>query len=346
MCVETVIASGDWSGESDTAALRAAEEKLTKPASQRNTGIIMLDGQFMVNEPLTFGTEASCPIALHSASHSQISWVGPATDAPMLTFCASRQAHSRACMLQNVLVNCQRKKDRCSGVVFRDLPHHLLMQNSEVLWWRGVGVDAVNCWCSGLRDSTILAGNGVALRATDFNEGYLQGLTVQGTDDYWPADLPADQRAGIVLFGRGILAQSIELEGSRYGDYPLIYASTCRSEFDGLWLESTVNTRAKIVLHSDGKPPGVCEHVTISRVDGTAGGKPGSCRAFLELRGVSRDITVRDSYLTQLGESVVFASDGQHSGTRIERVETAHNTVPADRLWRAAAGATLTHLTR
>jgi len=337
-----VPSSGDWSGVQDTLAIRQAQTSLLKPASHRHTGHVILDGEFYINEPLVFGAADSCPVVLGSTGTTQLRYVGPPTDGFALTFTAAREPYSRAPVLANVLLNCDQ---RCRGVHFDYLPHHLLMQNVMVLWWRQLGAEVTRCWGASLRDSSIRGGVGIAARTSDFNNATISNLQIQGSAGQqpgeWP-DGPVEERAGLVLKGRGIAAQSLTFEGSKWREYPNLFLSTCRSHIDGIWQESTSNRFAKVVAHSDGVPPGTLHSLTISRVDGTCGGQPGSCRAFLELRGISSNVELADSYLTQLGEAVVYASSGRHTNVRVSRCTTAHVAIPQERVLTATPGSIIT----
>lgn len=203
--------------------------------------------------------------------------------------------------------------------------------------------------------------NGKTAAESYYGDDYIQkwpavdDSTVFELDGTTPVRTPETDRAGVVMHGSAVTIESCTFENSKYCEYPNLFlygedsagvlTEKGLNRVNEIWMENAVNRLSKIVVlgsqYGGAFSPGM---TSISRVFATDTSQdPSSCRAFVELRGVTRNVSVSDCYLTKVGEAIIYAANGTHTDPSVTGVWSYTSGVDRSNWIKAAPGATLVY---
>ena len=345
---EIVRATG--TAATDTANL---QEAIDRSCSAYNAwswqcGIVILQGHFMTNAPLTVNSRATqqttraCYIV--GINGATIEYQGTTTDDYIIK-CYGR-SDNRVPILDGLIFNCSYK---CRGPLIDECgSYRCSMRDVTVLYSRQVGLELVSNWGSNFENVRLINVYGIGLRATNFISSGWTNLKVSqnGVEDaHWPAiddttvldyndnpiQTPVLNRAAVIVGGGQHILQQTLFEGCYASGYPLMFIGTSESLISGLRMEGNIYTESSVVFqggydaldHAQGR-------TTFTGVNGDYSpwqAKDGK-NSFLELRGDTDDIRVVDSQLFNFGSSLIRATEGTHTGICLDRVKSYEDPIP------------------
>lgn len=150
----------------------------------------------------------------------------------------------------------------------------------------------------------------------------------------------ADERAGVILHGRGIIWDGGSFENSKYCEYPNIYilgggpdpqprADSGLTRISCVWMENASNRLSRICWQGDEYGQNTASKgITIEKcLAYDTSQDADSCRAFLELRGATQYARVIDCYQQPCGSAMIYAADGAHVSPSVENAITYSSTL-------------------
>lgn len=164
-----VAPSGDTTGVTDTANIKAAIAAIGPTDSSLPAPIIALYGHYYINETITLGGEnLTCPRLVGPA------WV-QATASMYYMFRLIGKGNDRVPMVDRVSLY---GKGLARGYWFDQNPYSFLLKDVLIFNTTGVGVDAPECWASHIDNVRFYFCRGHALRWFGINSGSLNRYTV------------------------------------------------------------------------------------------------------------------------------------------------------------------------
>lgn len=241
---------------------------------------VRLNGDYYTAEPLVCQT----PAKIEGDPIGRIFYKGPQTDDYVLT------VKGQGAWLRGVTVWCEY---RSRGIKFESDWYTDIGQSVRVYRARQLALDLVDCWAGNMRDFQAVQCRGVGMRTYRCNStSYdrfrfcLQDLT----GDDWPAEIPADERAVIVLQPPQDLTRftNLLLEPCDTGVYPLVSCRTETTRLSQVRIEGGSCSGTLVHVHGDGWKQGA--NVTLE--DWWIGNKtPAEC--LVRLTGQTRNVVAQ-----------------------------------------------------
>lgn len=234
--IETVHASGDLTGTTDTRRIRDAVATLSP------WGVLRLvegpETGFSINDTLTLnGVRIECDTL------TDLTWRGPECGKYMLV-ATGKESHVR-----NLRLNCQQK---CWGLKCSTQYGHA-WQHLHIRESIGVGLDCVDTWASHGSHLVFAGCHGITWRMSRCNSSTFEHTRVYDCrGDKWPAEY-AERACIVMVDGGNTVLRHLICEPLSYGADPAIYCENYAGSLQQLRFEQCDMTDVYVRVH--GKPP-------------------------------------------------------------------------------------------
>jgi hypothetical protein len=320
-----VLPTGD--PEQDTTAIEKAVAALSFPMAGDGAyrrGTVRLSGTYVLTRPIVQNDKSKRVVAFDGQGHSCICVVkGFPADQYALTFAATGGKANAPLVRDLALI----LWDKCRGVRIEGVSYQQLVSGLRIDGAAGVGLRVSRCYGASIDNVTVSA-KGVSLWL-EFNSS-LTHVKVGGRGTLWPAELPEDQRAAIVIAGGGTTLRDIDIESNVYGEYPLLWLSSSYSAIQGLRMENNSNTDCKIKYQGRGLSLSECV------IGDSENLGAGGCRTFLQCVGTGGGVSIDNGLMMGFRESLVDVPLTWDADTKISRVTTKANVIRPDKYIRVA----------